>query len=79
MSHLHKLEKRIALGKILGVDITGQPLVALEKQLADHAESVALSELYERVLAELMKQPTPEQRVDTAITQVQAELATASS
>ena len=79
MSTLHKLEKRIALGKILDADITGQPLVALEKQLEDHAESKALSELYERVLTELAKQPTPEQRVDTAITQVQAELATASS
>jgi|14BtaG_2_1085337.scaffolds.fasta_scaffold104526_2 hypothetical protein len=71
-----KLERRILIGKLTGFDITGKPLAQLIAELSTHADSAVLTDVYDCVVSKLNEQPSPEQRVDTALAQAQAEMTT---
>lgn len=68
-----KLERRILLGKLINVDIMGKPLKQLQADLESHADTASLSDIYDNVVAKLNEQPTPTDRVNTALSMVVAE------
>jgi hypothetical protein len=61
-----KIEKRILIGKLLGVDITGKPLKQLEGELDDHAKSSTLKPIYTSAV-DILTKSTPEDRVTQAL------------
>ena len=68
-----KLERRILLGKLINVDIMGKPVERRQADLESHADTASLGDIYDNVVAKLNEQPTPTDRVNTALSMVVAE------
>ena len=68
-----KIEQRILIGNLLGIDITGKPLGELKSMLADSPKAKKLQPIYEQATKYLMEE-VPEDRVKNALGKVLADV-----